>query len=325
MPEVTAKLLLDQYEKTHPKILEKAFSYFEERDYKNFSLEEAEFNLYGIQHTYHTASEIYDSELLRTYTLWQYDKVEFEISEDYLNNINYTDEIIKRKIIRQPFKSYYVRLNGLPIKGFFIATRYHFNIVDVDEYNNNEIFLSLVVNSSKGFFHWNFCIDLTSSNTLEKVIKNGYYTITKTDPISNKLNNEAFDLLVESAKFAINIVYHISDINANRPEVFSKHQKTCPNNKVNPTTNKTIEYSRKFILSVKQSSDNTEELNTEENDVDNKKSFTSKSPHVRSGHWHHYWIGARNSPERRRIVKWLESTTVNTKQRDNLPIVNIKV
>ena len=36
-----------------------------------------------------------------------------------------------------------------------------------------------------------------------------------------------------------------------------------------------------------------------------------KSPHSRRGHWHHFWIGKRNSEERKLILKWVAPTFVN--------------
>lgn len=33
--------------------------------------------------------------------------------------------------------------------------------------------------------------------------------------------------------------------------------------------------------------------------------------HFRRGHWHHYWVGKLNSPERRLILKWLSPMLIN--------------
>ena len=37
----------------------------------------------------------------------------------------------------------------------------------------------------------------------------------------------------------------------------------------------------------------------------------SKAPHSRRGHWHHYWVGKKDSGERRLILKWIAPTFVN--------------
>ena len=39
---------------------------------------------------------------------------------------------------------------------------------------------------------------------------------------------------------------------------------------------------------------------------------TSKRPHVRCGHWQHYWTGKRSDPsQRRRVLKWIHPCLVN--------------
>jgi hypothetical protein len=42
--------------------------------------------------------------------------------------------------------------------------------------------------------------------------------------------------------------------------------------------------------------------------MDSKK----KIPHTRRGHWHHYWIGPRNSDHRDLIVHWIPPIAVNS-------------
>lgn len=53
---------------------------------------------------------------------------------------------------------------------------------------------------------------------------------------------------------------------------------------------------------------------------DNGNSHASPRPHMRKGHWHHFWIGARQSEERRLILKWLPPTFVGVAE-EEMPIV----
>ena len=41
------------------------------------------------------------------------------------------------------------------------------------------------------------------------------------------------------------------------------------------------------------------------------KGGTPKSPHSRRGHWHHFWTGAKNSDDRKLILKWIAPTFIN--------------
>ncbi|MEF2699898.1 MAG: hypothetical protein U0N08_01860 [Oscillospiraceae bacterium] len=47
----------------------------------------------------------------------------------------------------------------------------------------------------------------------------------------------------------------------------------------------------------------------------------SPRPHMRRGHWHHYWVGSRSDPDTRKLIlKWTPPTIVGTQQ-ENAPIV----
>lgn len=64
-----------------------------------------------------------------------------------------------------------------------------------------------------------------------------------------------------------------------------------------------------------------QEDTNEENllDVIAKRSGTPKRPHMRCGHFHHYWTGKRNG-ERKLIVKWVAPTFIGKWDKD-LPVV----
>lgn len=50
-------------------------------------------------------------------------------------------------------------------------------------------------------------------------------------------------------------------------------------------------------------------------------SHAPKRPHVRCGHWHHFWTGAKSDAENRRLVlKWLPPIFVGSVD-DDLPVV----
>lgn len=51
-----------------------------------------------------------------------------------------------------------------------------------------------------------------------------------------------------------------------------------------------------------------------------KKSRHSPRPHIRKSHWHIYWVGKRTQSERKIEIKWINSTLVNGKSTDELPV-----
>ena len=48
-----------------------------------------------------------------------------------------------------------------------------------------------------------------------------------------------------------------------------------------------------------------------------------KRPHSRRAHWHHYWIGKRDSEQRQLILKWLPPTFINAHMEDETITVNL--
>lgn len=61
----------------------------------------------------------------------------------------------------------------------------------------------------------------------------------------------------------------------------------------------------------------------EELNFSNKKG-TAKCPHERRSHWHKYWVGKKNSEERRLVLKWLSSMRIRTDLKE-IPNTKIKV
>lgn len=81
----------------------------------------------------------------------------------------------------------------------------------------------------------------------------------------------------------------------------------------------------RYAKSVK--SNNTHTTRTQSSNNESKSNSTrtgtgaSKKPHVRKGHWHHYWVGKRNSPNRRLILKWINQCDINMDFTSELPLI----
>lgn len=49
------------------------------------------------------------------------------------------------------------------------------------------------------------------------------------------------------------------------------------------------------------------------------KQHARPRPHLRRGHWSHFWTGKRDSTDRERILKWIEPVYINADSPDDLP------
>lgn len=320
--------ILFDYEKEHPDVLNKSLKLFKMFKYQNISIEHTYRCLYGEEHDFNPATKSKAMQL-RTYTLWHYNKIEINLEDKtHLDTINYVTEFLPRKLKRQPFKSYYVRLNYQHFYGFFVSKGFYLNgnnfISSHDSlYDSNELCLSLVFyNDSGDVFHSNFNINLLQSGDLKQILKNAWYNFMEISPLQlEKSYKDAIDQILEIALFAINVMYYIHDINSAKPEVFQSVINQHKQPKADETPKDSIhkkEYERKLITS------NCNATVIDMTTVCHHNS-SEKSPHVRRGHWHHYWVGKKGSDERRRVLKWVEDITVKCNDRHNLPNVKIKL
>ena len=55
------------------------------------------------------------------------------------------------------------------------------------------------------------------------------------------------------------------------------------------------------------------------------KQHACPRPHLRRGHWSHFWTGKRDSADRERILKWIEPVYINVDSPDDLPATIHKV
>lgn len=53
-----------------------------------------------------------------------------------------------------------------------------------------------------------------------------------------------------------------------------------------------------------------------------KGTGSSKTPHFRKAHYHHYWIGARDSEDRQLIVKFVEPMFINANDKEKLSTIH---
>lgn len=56
--------------------------------------------------------------------------------------------------------------------------------------------------------------------------------------------------------------------------------------------------------------------------VDRLNTHASPRPHMRRGHWHHFWTGPKSKPaERKLILQWVAPTFVTSAGKDDTPVV----
>lgn len=69
----------------------------------------------------------------------------------------------------------------------------------------------------------------------------------------------------------------------------------------------------------------TNEVQIQEQEVDKKHKSSPKRPHVRKGHFHHYWVGSKSDNSRVLVLKWVAPMFINTALDEELPAVVTKI
>lgn len=49
---------------------------------------------------------------------------------------------------------------------------------------------------------------------------------------------------------------------------------------------------------------------------------TPKRPHSRKGHWHHFWIGKRDTEERKLVLKWVAPMFIHAELNSEIITIN---
>lgn len=322
----SADAIIGDYNQKHPEAFEKAIQLFKMTKYRNFSIEHADACLYGFSQNFNLSTKIAAAQL-RTYILWQHDKVEINFSEEHLNEIEDSTEFLPRKLRRQPFRTYYVKLDLPIVYGFFISKGFYIN--DEDFYNSlnslydsNELFLSIVLyDDNANISHANFLINLSDKGDLKQVLTRAWYNFMQISPLELKARG-SIDDIVEVAAFAINTMYYIHDLNKHNESTFKSptniQSRVLPNDQSHKDNSQNPKvHTRDFIHNYTTTTFNL----SKEQIIDPKV----RSPHLRKGHFHTYWVGKINSPDRHRIVKWVKETLVNCCSRDKLSNTKIKI
>lgn len=174
--------------------------------------------------------------------------------------------------------------------------------------------------TSNGFFEYscracNLYDNDNIDDRIEKVINLIYNNTVMSSFSEGELTDEKFEeikqVYKDELKFAILISYYLAAQNAIvRHRQIKKTQRLKRQNGA-PLN---INYNQ---LGVYRGIDfkpyDIKRVNESVNISSDKSNNTGKEmpPHLRRAHWHHYWVGAKNDPNRHMILKWLDPIFVN--------------
>ena len=224
-------------------------------------------------------------------------------------------------LLKLPYPCFYIKTNYLTfynkkIDGFFAYLDY-----DTEKKQEELRFLFLYPDKTYTAFWISLMVD-----TIDKNFKLYY------DEIKSNIDRKTFDQVKEHTanlqneiRKALNLVLYILSINADIHE----RKRDVP---YNPP--KTFDGIRDNFREIKEwdvgviigsairKRENEQKNKTEINDSEDDEEGQSNNhrrPHMRRGHWHHYWTGPKNG-DRKLILKWVAPVFIGLRT-DNDPVV----
>ena len=245
---------------------------------------------------------------------WRQTKLIYEFDKTLVEELTaQTDLAVASEMLKRlPFECAYVMTpnlfgyNGEPVDGFMCLKRR--NVLQI---------LFVVYNKKDGTTSEGLLDIHLDATTLEESDRLSQETSVKRGLISGHTPS------THTSSGIIQLLLYLCAANADIKE--RKPSTTAAAKKATKTTDKrpvrrwdvgvrvgaTIKRNRSYAARTTQSADH--------------KQHARPRPHLRRGHWSHFWTGKRDSADRERVLKWIEPVYINANSPDDLPTTIHKV
>lgn len=272
------------------------------------------------------ASTINNAQAIFALAPWRLNKEVYVIDEDLKKllfeqeaDLDVPDEIL----LHLPYPSFYVETPNTyfyndKIHGFFVALEY--------DVNNGEKELKPVFVTEDGdVFSFSIHIGAKSIHESFDLLNKEAIENTRT-PLEKELVFRSMQYSEENKKFLKQILQVILYILAQNAEITPSSEQAMYTRRGKTIKDKYSEI-RKWDVGVRVGAAIRQQKAKEQSRQKEYKESEHQSPrpHMRRGHWHHFWTGPKTKPEERKLIlKWLSPMTVAANP-DDTPIVLHKV
>lgn len=254
---------------------------------------------------------------------WRLSKEVYQLDPDFAqllfeqtNDLDIPSEIF----LQLPYPCFYIEVPDLffgakPIHGFFVNLEYDVNNGD------RELQLYFLYQDGTGFGYPIHIDEHTISDNMAHVAKEALYN-SRNDKFIQAQTYQAIqetDALQELLLKALQVVLYILASNA---EIVPNSEQSFITKRGATIKDKYSEI-RKWDVGIRIGAAIRQKSASVEKGESTKTAsgHSSPRPHMRRGHWHHYWTGPRNVSENRRLIlKWLSPMAVAATPED-APIV----
>lgn len=230
-------------------------------------------------------------------------------------------------LLSTPYSSFYVQIDGensLGVKGFFCSYDYILWDKDVSNGTGRQLTLNflavyedkylgcpLVIREGLNIKEAMKWMNMLMSESTGEIIY---------DP---ELIQFTHDFITKALQLVLYICAANADISEN-PQQKQITRKPTVGNQPKDTLREVRKWDVGYRIgsSIRKS---TNEAQIPERSMKKHHTLSPKRPHVRKGHFHHYWVGSKSDNSRVLVLKWVAPMFINTALDEELPAVVTKI
>lgn len=272
--------------------------------------------------------DITDVATLKVLYSWRKYKEVYSFDSDLANMLmsSSSDEFVvpTSSMLSAPYPAFYVQIDGendLGIKGFFCT----FDYIVLSDEDTDKLTKQFSFNILGIYDNMNFACPLIIRDGI--TIKESIDYLRKMFTEDKDFDPKILDMAIDFIPKALQLVLYICAANADICENPQQKQITRkPMTGIKPKD--TLREVRKWDVGYRIGSiirKSTDEVQIQEQEGDKKYKSSPKRPHVRKGHFHHYWVGSKSDNSRVLVLKWVAPMFINTALDEELPAVITKI
>lgn len=228
-------------------------------------------------------------------------------------------------LLSTPYPSFYVQIDGensLGVKGFFCSYDYILWDKEVSNGTRRQLTLNFLAVYEDKYLGCPLVIrDGLSIKDAMKWMNMLMSEATGEISYDPELTKFTHDFITKALQLVLYICADNADIDEN-PEQKQITRKPAPKSKPKDVLREVRKWDVEFRIGKTIRKSNADEhIITNRN---NSKSST-KRPHARRGHFHHFWIGSESKGTRKLVLKWIAPMFINTTLDDEMPVIVTKV
>lgn len=268
----------------------------------------------------------FQSALINHLSAWRRYKQIYSFDPDFLLELMNTDvsDVPAESFRNLPYDSFYIECDYDNLSGFFVTTDSRVFDTKTDKYVTTHSGIHMYFIYKDGNLA-GFPLNTDSSRTVEEIMQENFKLVKSTNAYKPEDVDQLESIIRNTMKCAVQALLYVCstdcDIQEN-PAQKSIYKASASNNKDRLAAVRKWDVGYRIGRIIKSHRVKSTEQSTKA--YQSSGAGTAKRPHVRRAHFHHFWTGKRNSPDRKLVLRWVSPMFINTNF-DEIPATVIKI